>query len=88
MAAYLNPKIVNGKLVGWDTTSSASDWFAIGYNDPGSTDRDFDDLMAVGHITAVPGPIVGAGLPGFRFPQPAAFSRGGAGSGKLAALPS
>jgi len=64
MAAYLNPKIVGGKLVGWDTTSSASDWFAIGYNDPGSTDRDFDDIMAVAHITAVPGPIVGAGLPG------------------------
>jgi hypothetical protein len=56
MVAYVLPHIVGGKMVGWDTSSTATDWFAIGYNDPGSTDRDYDDLMAVGHISAVPLP--------------------------------
>ena len=44
-----------------------TDWFAFGWNDdgrPGYIDGDFDDFMGVGHVQAVPGPIVGAGLPG------------------------
>ena len=56
MVAYVVPKLVGGKLVGWDTSSAATDWFAVGYNDPGSTDRDFDDLMAVAHVAPVPLP--------------------------------
>ena len=56
MVAYVVPKMVGGKVVGWDTSSPATDWFAVGYNDPGSTDRDFDDLMAVAHVAPVPLP--------------------------------
>jgi hypothetical protein len=81
MVAYLVPKIVGGRLVGWDTSSTATDWFGIGYNDPGSTDRDYDDLMAVGRVSAVPLPaalplfatgLAGLGLLGWRRKRKAA----------------
>ena len=55
----------------WNLTSTATDWFLLGFNDSGSPDEDHDDLMIIGHITAVPIPAalglfaVGLGLMGF-----------------------
>ena len=55
----------------WNLTSTATDWFLLGFNDSGSPDEDHDDLMIVGNITAVPIPAalglfaVGLGLMGF-----------------------
>jgi hypothetical protein len=56
---YVNP-VGNGFVL----STAPTDWFAFGFNDNGSTDRDFDDFMGLAHVQAVPGPIVGAGLPG------------------------
>ena len=56
---------------GWNLTSTATDWFLLGFNDSGSPDEDHDDLMIVGNITAVPIPAAlglfagGLGLMGF-----------------------
>ena len=55
----------------WNLTSTATDWFLIGLNDSGSPDDNHDDLMIIGHITAVPIPAAlglfagGLGLMGF-----------------------
>jgi len=55
----------------WNLTSTATDWFLLGFNDSGSPDEDHDDLMIVGNITAVPIPAAlglfagGLGLMGF-----------------------
>ena len=66
---YVNPmcgsSICGSSLAGltyWAVTTTATDWFALGYNDTGSSDSDYDDLMFVGHISAVPLP---AALPLF-----------------------
>ncbi len=37
---------------GWELTLDATDWFVFAFNDPGSTDKDFDDYMGVGHVYA------------------------------------
>ena len=63
MYAYVTPTTINFKP-GWAISDSPTDWFAFGWNDNGSTDADFDDFMGVAHVTAVPGPLAGAGLPG------------------------
>jgi hypothetical protein len=44
----------------WNLTSTATDWFLLGFNDSGSPDEDHDDLMIVGNITAVPIPAARA----------------------------
>lgn len=70
MFAYVNPIYsVTGILLSWKVTKTATDWFAFGLNDPGSTDRDFDDFMGVGHLRFVleapstsPVPLPGAFL--------------------------
>jgi hypothetical protein len=49
-------------LSGWQVSTTATNWFAIGYNDTGSSDKDYDDLVFVGEITATPLP---AALPLF-----------------------
>ena len=43
-------------LSGWEVSTTATNWFAIGYNDTGSSDKDYDDLVFVGEITATPRP--------------------------------
>jgi len=43
-------------LSGWEVSTTATNWFAIGYNDTGSSDKDYDDLVFVGEITATPLP--------------------------------
>ena len=58
MFAYLEPEYKNGKLKGWKVTKNATDWFAFGFNDPGSTDKDHDDYVGVGHAYAIPPPPV------------------------------
>ena len=56
MFGYLNPQFdTSGNLTGWKLTKNVTDWFAFGFNDPGSSDRDFDDFMGVGHVTALGG---------------------------------
>lgn len=62
MLAYVNPTYVGGVLKGWTVSTIPTDWFAIGFNDNGSRDGDYDDLMVVGHVSAVPLP---AALPLF-----------------------
>jgi len=56
MLNYVQPTFVGGVLKGWSVSGSATDWFAIGFNDNGSGDSDYDDFMAVGHVSAVPLP--------------------------------
>ena len=46
----------------WSLTSTATDWFLLGWNDGGGPDDDRDDLMALAHVTPVPVP---AALPLF-----------------------
>jgi hypothetical protein len=38
---------------GFQLRSPATDWFALGFDDNGSGDSDFDDFMGVGHVQAV-----------------------------------
>lgn len=65
--AYVN---LNPAGNGWTVADKPTDWFAFGFNDNGSRDRDFDDYMGIAHVRevpgaqAVPGPVLGAGLPG------------------------
>ena len=55
----------------WSFSTSATDWFLVGFNDSGSNDDNHDDLMIIGNITAVPIPAAlglfagGLGLMGF-----------------------
>jgi hypothetical protein len=66
MFAYLEPDYdKKGKLEGWKVTKNPTNWFAFGFNDPGSTDKDHDDYVGVGYIRALPPPPVGqTPLPG------------------------
>jgi hypothetical protein len=57
MFAYVDPIFDNGVLVGWNvSTNSESNWFAVGWDDPGSTNDNHDDLMVVGRVSPVPLP--------------------------------
>ena len=74
MLAYVEPVYVDvirkGRarkvLTGWNVTTEKTDWFAFGFNDPGSSDRDYDDFVGIGHVIAKGGyppspvPIPGA----------------------------
>jgi hypothetical protein len=70
MFAYVEPVYQAGVLKGWKVTKSATDWFAFGYDDPGSSNNDHDDFMMVGHLRATPlpgalfllGSVLGGGL--------------------------
>ena len=75
IVAYVDPTFTGSTMTGWALSSSPSDWFAIGFNDNGSGDSDFDDLMVVGQISATPLPstwimllsgFVGLGLIAYR----------------------
>jgi hypothetical protein len=46
---------------GWDLTATASDWFAFGFNDQGSSDDNHDDYMGVAHLVALTCPTGGCG---------------------------
>jgi hypothetical protein len=60
MFAYLEPDYdKKGKLEGWNVTKNATNWFAFGFNDPGSTDKDHDDYVGVGYIRTLSPPPVG-----------------------------
>lgn len=52
MLAYVEPIYRHGRLLGWRVVRHATDWFAFGFNDAGSSDSDFDDFMGIGHVTA------------------------------------
>jgi hypothetical protein len=56
MFAYVEPIYEAGLLTGWKVTKSPTDWFAFGYDDPGSANNDHDDFMMVGHLRATPIP--------------------------------
>ena len=56
MLTYVQPTFVSGLLKGWSVSSGPTDWFAIGFNDNGSGDSDYDDFMVIGNISAVPLP--------------------------------
>jgi hypothetical protein len=57
MFAYVEPVYSNrGALLGWKVTKKPTDWFAFGYDDPGSANNDHDDFMMVGHLRATPIP--------------------------------
>jgi hypothetical protein len=56
MFAYVEPLYEGGALKGWSVTKKATDWFAFGYDDPGSKNNDHDDFMMVGHLRATPLP--------------------------------
>ena len=58
MFAYLEPEYKHGKLKGWKVTKDETNWFAFGFNDPGSTDKDHDDFVGVGYAYAIPPPPV------------------------------
>ena len=70
MFAYVEPVYQAGVLKSWKVTKSATDWFAFGYDDPGSSNNDHDDFMMVGHLRATPipgalfllGSVLGGGL--------------------------
>ena len=57
MFAYVEPVYTRrGALKGWKVTTKPTDWFAFGYDDPGSANNDHDDLMMIGHLRATPIP--------------------------------
>jgi hypothetical protein len=56
MFAYVEPVYQAGVLKAWKVTKSATDWFAFGYDDPGSANNDHDDFMMVGHLRPTPLP--------------------------------
>jgi hypothetical protein len=57
MFAYVEPLYRgNGALKGWKVTTKPTDWFAFGYDDPGSANNDHDDFMMIGHLRATPIP--------------------------------
>ena len=57
MFAYVEPVYKSGgALKGWRVTKEATDWFAFGYDDPGSKNNDHDDFMMVGNLRATPIP--------------------------------
>jgi hypothetical protein len=69
MFAYVEPLYSRGgALKGWKVTTKPTDWFAFGYDDPGSANNDHDDFMMVGHLRATPIPgalgLMGSALAG------------------------
>jgi hypothetical protein len=57
MFAYVEPVYSRrGALKGWQVTKKTTDWFAFGYDDPGSANNDHDDFMMIGHLRATPIP--------------------------------
>ncbi len=56
MFAYVSPQYDQDTLTGWLITTTPSDWFAVGWDDPGSTNDNHDDMMMVAHVRPVPLP--------------------------------
>jgi hypothetical protein len=53
MFAYVEPEYSrNGTLKGWKITKTPTDWFAFGFDDPGSRNNDHDDYVGIGHVSA------------------------------------
>jgi len=61
--AFVEPKYRGHVLVGWKITRKLTDWFVFAYNDPGSSDRDYDDYVGIGYLRVqapTPTPLPGA----------------------------
>ena len=65
MFAYVEPLYnKKGNLKGWTLSKVATDWFAFGYDDPGSSNDDHDDFMGVAHVQKIGAPVTPTPLPG------------------------
>jgi hypothetical protein len=50
--SYASPIYDGNKLVGWELSLSATDWFVFAFNDKGSKDKDHDDYVGLAHVYA------------------------------------
>src|SRR5262249_40724018 len=54
--SYVIPEFKHGHFKGWELTTTATDWVVFGFDDPGGTDKDFDDYMGLLHVKVAEGP--------------------------------
>lgn len=57
MFAFVEPIFWSRYLLGWKVTHNETDWFAFGFDDPGSKNDNHDDYVGIGHVRALPSPV-------------------------------